>query len=511
MQQKTSNVDGVGGDIKESQVNQIEVAHGGVVTIGGGGGGGGGGGRSLGGGGGGSTEDGGVRTGGAGRFTRRFSPSGGGLAAPSPRLSRAGLPGNAIPPRKKFKTNKRNQDDDEWPSAVGDSSPLPSEDVEMQDVSRADPVGDELRRQAIQNEWQAKKKRLKKRGISLPAAGTEDTEMLETTKRKMEDGVEPAVATKRKREASEADDEGAKRAMKMLVQQRLDELHGGRKTYKLPRKTKKDIDRKIVHEMRDNYKDEVRRQAAKQGLRGDGEGIVDIEMEAAPDAPEKISRRVSKRDLDDDEWEDIVDERPVGRRRKVVAKRRSAASRRGDEFVRRARKDRVSPLVGKKRPLTEEVAALEEDGDEGDRVMLKARRRGRAPPRPRSTAVKRERDFGYGFGDERPARRMKTDHLFPFTGIKRERHLTDEDEPVDPFAYEPRSKTRNMTRAGVRAVGKWVGVKRKASDEAEIDRILTKKLSDEQEIDRMLQEQLTGVPFKSRPTSYMSDTSDEDV
>ncbi len=78
-----------------------------------------------------------------------------------------------------------------------ESAALPSEDVEMEDVSRADPVGDELRRQAIQNAWARKKKDLKDRGIRLPADESEDVEMLSATKRKR--GENGGGETKRKR------------------------------------------------------------------------------------------------------------------------------------------------------------------------------------------------------------------------------------------------------------------------------------------------------------------------
>ncbi len=177
----------------------------------------------------------------------------------------------------------------------------------MTDVSRADPVGDELRRQAIRNQWIEKKKMMKDMGVRLPSAGSEDVEMLEPTKRKLEEedaGIDETVAKRgrknaaeKKRKKGDDDDDGnvtkrEKDAMNLLVQQRVDELQG-KKTYKVPRrKTWADVDRKIVHELRDVYKDKLKRQAGQKGLRDMDQEDMDYEQEELP-APSPPRRALS--------------------------------------------------------------------------------------------------------------------------------------------------------------------------------------------------------------------------
>ncbi len=66
----------------------------------------------------------------------------------------------------------------------------------------------------------------------------------------------------------------------------------------------------------------------------------------------------------------------------------------------------------------------------------------------RSRPVKRTLEFDDDEG-EGHRKWVKTSHLFPFVGVKRARPPSDEDEPVDPFAYEPRRKIANVRRSRV--------------------------------------------------------------
>ncbi len=206
---------------------------------------------------------------------------------------------------------------------------------------------------------------MKEMGVRLPSAGSEDVEMLEPTKRKLEEedaGIDETVAKRgrknaaeKKRKKGDYDDDGnvAKRekdAMDLLVQQRLDELQG-KKTYKVPRrKTRADVDRKIVHELRDVYKDKLKRQAGRQGLRDMEQEDMDYEQEEPP-APSPSPRRALSTVKEKEEEEEEVNE-----------------------------DSQVPSSRGKKRPL-----------EEGRKILVGKRR---ARPQSRSVSQKRTLDIG---------------------------------------------------------------------------------------------------------------------
>ncbi len=438
-------------------------------------------------------------------------------------------------------------------SAAADrATPLENGDAEMGDAPRADPVGDELRRQAIQNEWAEKKKKLKEQGIDVPATGYEDVEMTEVPP----PPEVPDVEMKEVEDEENADNslEGAEdAAMTLLVQQRLDELQGGKKTYKVPRRSKADIDRKIVHELRDVYKEEVKDRAARRGLRGkttesverdkeEGEGLAKQEVKREPEPEPELEPPRAKRTLQ--EYEDAV---------KKVKKEYLEETPPQPGRRRRERSPPAPRLPAVKRPLDDD-----DDDDEGGGVRTRLKTEhppsGRRPA-PRIPAVKRPLDDDDD-DDEggRVRTRLKTEHLLPISGVKRRagegltgwvgarRARRGEYVPppaqtrgvkrprpyddVDPLAREPQRKRADRTvfdglRAWAEATAKRAkqAAKRRA-DDREIDEVLrqemvqtraatAKRRAEEREIDQVLQEEIRRRPTASRARKRWIVTDEE--
>ncbi len=462
-------------------------------------------------------------------------------------------------------------------------SPPPG-DVEMSELPerervrrerRSEALADDLRRQAIENDWREKKRELAERNISLPT----DVEMMSVdpvlppeppvvpdppvvpeplpkfgrAKRKASDDLQPssgpsqppppppppppsaaaaiavsdrrrAVAKRRagtelqptpkrdrlemsrKRKPSDELRSEEKRAMNLLVQQRLDELQGGKKTYNVPTKTTvDDVDRRIVHEMRDVYKDAIARQAGRQGLRG---------MKRPADPLERLLERGGlKRDFgDDDDDDDSMD----GKHPSLLVP--GLYEGEADESM-----------------DARDTSLLEPDlyEDEADEEMLLA-----SMDLPTRRSLKRGRGEGRG----RPAsRRPRTEGR----GSKRDREEEEEEKPAsrrlktsglkrgwneDEWFY-PTGKRKNLGRGQKKRMlsdtsdedgyvdGLW---KRRPKRKTVAKKIVRRPLSPLAEskpvkrrqpfsdLTRELEEELTGVPYKTSIARYALGDSDDD-
>ena len=469
-------------------------------------------------------------------------------------MSRAGRRPNAIPPRKKFKKTKTKSDDKaaekeekkEGEDAEEEEAPLPrpfvDDDVDMPDAP--DPVGDELRRQAIENQWEEKKKKMKEQGVKLPAEGNQDVEMMSVISE--EEATTPAAAAdfpddvpmprarrtpvggrrgrggkktggpprpppggRKKRGRGDDDDNDddddadvqnrERDAMNLLVQQRLDELQGGRKTYKVPRETPQDVDRRIVHELRDVYRDEVADQAARQGMRG-----VKRPRSELPDGyADELDATRRKIGYDDDDFRPPPPLPPS------------------------PRKTRPPPPRPPPPPRGVKRTSYGDDYDDGgERETVRMKVYGppspppgppplpppspRKPPRPRSQPVKRpvyyDDDDDYGHEAESARSRLKTDHDFPSRGVKR--------SAVDELASASKRYHPDYIDYSSRR-----GVKRYPTDELESDSkrfhhdSAALKRRAKQEIDDVLRDELKTVGIyydKRRHKSYVSESSEEE-
>ena len=477
------------------------------------------------------------------------------------------MPANAVPPRKKFKEPKPKRDDDDddddKPKKKGDKSkivdkeekkekrevedeeketapsPPVDTDVEMRDVSNVDPVGDELRRQAIQNQWEEKKKKMREQGVRIP----EDVEMLELPDPPPEEvslppeidgdvpmrrrrrvpiggvrGIDPkpgrgkpGPSKKRERDDDDDDDDPnsrankEKKAMSLLVQQRLDQLQG-KKPFKVPAATQPDVDRSIVHELRDNYRDEVREQAARQGLRLPKRSRSELEDGYVDELP------ATRRRIDDDDDEDDLmlsksipppppppppaSRRPRRRRPPTPMPPRpvKVPVSYDDDLPpppppgRRQRETPV-PVKGVKRPVYyDDDSDYEHEDASAMRRLKTALNRGVKRAAEDEITPSTKRQFTRG------RKRIAEDEL---ASLSKRHHFDDGEEDL----VLPRGRpTRRLIKRPI--------VPRKPSPVRESEAV--KRKADE-EIDDIIERELksVGLPYKRMYKSYVSESSDE--
>lgn len=495
-----TRVDGVGGDVTESQVNNIEVAHGGTVLIHD---------RTAA-----AAAAGGAppqrndhqeREGGRGRLAERGgdarragvdrSPTPdprkkpGRFAAPSSRLSSTRrYPPNAITPRSStFDAEDGEEGGRDW---KGEEERGRDDDgeVEPMDVDSIPPVArrgskrkggplppheQDLRRRALANDRDANLKRV--------------TEAMDVAEPKRKGGS-------RKRGAPDESDE-----MERLVKARLEQLQGGKKKpakTTRPKLTDSDKGRKMVHEMRDIFKSELRHRAAKEGLRivpederrrGRKRPAVGVEKLSSNRRAKgfhhfPLAGRRRKPEAEEDgpgRWKRVASFRHSPAIAAAIArgkKRARSDDEEEEKVAKRVRMYQYLPLAGRKRRTAVEISR-----------GSKRRRRGPSPP-PKSAAAKRKLVERNGSsGDKR--RRRGPSPPPKSRAARRRREESDSDEyDGDPFGYRPVRKRRNNRAAPVRAVGKYARVKRKpdADEWAE----------------RWQEEEDTGIPFKSAPVTY---------
>ena len=554
-----NRIDGVGGDVKESQVNNIEVADGGTVLI----------------------HDRGDRVGNGGdvvndrhedddeegsrgreqqhqqqqhqRMGRRAtnatragvdrSPTPdprrkpNRFAAPSRKLSNARHDPNAIRPKSFFENYADDDDEKGWEDydvdGGGDAvepmdvDPLPPSARTMK--RKGDPLPQErdLRRRALAND--------REKNMSRVKAGVDMTESKKTK------------GESRKRVMSESME------VDRLVKARLNELQGGRKTSpalgRRPKLTDSQKGIKMIHEMRDVFKSEMRDRASKDGLR-----IIPPPKSKNVRGKKRVST-LKETKLDDNSRAKTFHHFPLaGRKKKLVDDsvegwKRVARSREGPDLAtpirgkkrgrvdddeggempsKRLRTYRYAPLAGRKRRSTEDTVSWQggkrrrrgpsppprsaavkrrtaDDGDGDDegeeRGGVKRGRRGPSPP-PRSAAVKRRMADDYDDDDEGEERggvrrgRRGPSPPSRSAAVKRKREDSDSEEyDGDPFGYRPSRKKRNSSEAAVRAVGRYGGVKRSHEHDW---------------THRSQEEEDTGIPFKSSLVNYGPSSSDDD-
>ncbi len=298
-------------------------------------------------------------------------------------------------------------------------------------------------------------------------------------------------------------------AMRHLVDNRLRELQGLGSAAEVPR----DIDRKIVHEMRDVYKDALREQAAGRGLRRE--------------ADEKLVSGQKRWRYDDTRDEDIVEH--VRRYDIGMTKRRADEELASDS--KRVRYDDT-----RDEDIVEHVRMYEfrEPASSRRREPASSRRRAsvgflpdtkrtkvKLDPEPEyeipSRGVKRERDdddhagadskkmVHRGIKRERDPDRGRSSKKMAYRAVKRERDDDDEFEAKDVkrhsylYEAEKRRMPQSTARRKVRRVRSSsplpasVAVRRRAPDFEDSDQ----------------EEEFTGIPFKNALVPYSSTSGDD--
>lgn len=467
-----SNIDGVGGDIRESQVNNIEVTRGGSVTI----------------------HDKEPRVENCnhndqnqdnisfqprprsptpdprrGTGSSRIKSS---YASVSTKLSRGKQEPNAIRPRTRQNSSQENSPADEHDenniyNAYAEG--LEDDDVEMRETKASkrkhSAFESDLRRDALENDRRSKMPRIKNEN-------------------------------KNKKEKSEKMETDV--AMKQLVKQRLNELRGIKKKPSVTKGVRQSIpntNRKIIHEMRDIHKASLREQAYGGDLdellleRGK-KRLFQKEEDNLDDgvSPSKrykqfhyFSRPVVKRKMEDN---DILSNnkrpnktvwKPVSNHEHIIPFSRKRHWNEDEEDIIRegsSKKSRRGPSPPPKSKAVKRSATLDER-------RYKRMRKGPSPP-PTSTAIKRPASL-----DDRKYKRARRGPSPPPTSKALKRPIYSSEDELDPFEYSPPIKTRNNRSARVRAIGKYAGVKRSRDD-----------YSDSEE------EYITGIPFKKKLVTY---------
>lgn len=473
-----NKIDGVGGDVRESQVNNIEVTHGGTVLI--------------------HDRD---KVEAAGSNTHEHFTSGDGrgrdrdrkpraesavgdrtptpdprrkpsqYAAHSGRLSSAHRQPNAISPRDQFDIEGENESLKR--DVVDESEPM---DVDLPSDRRRGTKrkgeSHELRRQALNNDREKNLERIKK------ATDIRSAERKGSRKRRASDDVESMEVDR-------------------LVRARLDQLQGGNKKtgkksstgFSRPKLTDREKGVKMIHEMRDIYKSELRHSAAREGLRADADIAASRgkkrSVESYDSVPTTRAKTFHHTPLAGRKRRVTSDDGVMGRKRlgairplppTLSGKKRGRESDEEDLLLPHAKKVRTYqylPLAGRKRNSAGQFS-----------TTGKRRRRGPSPPPP-SRTVKRKG------GDQSGATKRRRRGPSPpprSKAVKRRRGDSDSDEyDGDPFGYRPKRKMGNTRSASVRAVGKFARVKRTRGNEWE---------------DREQEEEATGVPFKSSLVTY---------